>query len=186
MGPEAKQGFINVCNGGKVFVIIFLINLYGGMNMKIKIGILTLAACFAAVGLTACAGSKVQNAADGSAASQVRPKPIASFEPAVQFSFNGAVLAKKDTDQIKAIAQKIKALNYKSVTVRGHTDNVGSEEAKKNVSMQRAKVVADILTAQGVTNVKAVAPADGEPVASNDTEAGRAKNRRADVFVWDF
>jgi outer membrane protein OmpA-like peptidoglycan-associated protein len=69
--------------------------------------------------------------------------------------------------------------------VSGHTDNVGNEQANRNLSTARAKAVANSLTADGVESDRVSAEGYGslKPVASNSTEAGRAQNRRVTLDV---
>lgn len=67
----------------------------------------------------------------------------------------------------------------------GHTDNVGTEEFNQKLSEQRAQTVRDYLVSQGVPEdaVTSSGKAFSMPVASNDTAAGRQKNRRVEIIV---
>lgn len=69
------------------------------------------------------------------------------------------------------------------ITVMGHTDSTGSEQYNQNLSQQRALSVANYLSNKGVAQQRLAASGYGEafPVAPNDTEAGRAKNRRVEI-----
>jgi outer membrane protein OmpA-like peptidoglycan-associated protein len=71
------------------------------------------------------------------------------------------------------------------IQVEGHTDSVGGEEYNMRLSEQRAGSVRDYLVAQGVpaAMVSAVGFGKGQPVASNDTAAGRQQNRRVELVV---
>ncbi|NEX92693.1 OmpA family protein [Caulobacter sp. 17J65-9] len=71
------------------------------------------------------------------------------------------------------------------VVVEGHTDNVGEPAANMELSKRRAEAVRDALYAKGVAKERASGVGYGEtkPIASNDTEEGRAKNRRTDLVV---
>jgi OOP family OmpA-OmpF porin len=71
------------------------------------------------------------------------------------------------------------------VEVAGHTDSVGSEEYNMGLSDRRANSVKDYLISQGITATRLTARGYGEsqPVASNDTDAGRAQNRRVELIV---
>jgi outer membrane protein OmpA-like peptidoglycan-associated protein len=70
--------------------------------------------------------------------------------------------------------------------VEGHTDSVGGEEYNQHLSEQRAGSVRDYLIVQGITEMNS-APAKGfgksQPVATNDTPAGRQLNRRVELIV---
>lgn len=70
------------------------------------------------------------------------------------------------------------------IELAGHTDNVGSQQANRTLSEQRAKAVYDYLVASGISPERLSYRGYGEemPVASNDTEEGRRQNRRT-VFT---
>lgn len=71
------------------------------------------------------------------------------------------------------------------VTIVGHTDNTGSDAINNPLSIDRAARTRDYLTTRGVAPARFTIDGRGshEPVASNDTSAGRAKNRRVEIFV---
>lgn len=75
--------------------------------------------------------------------------------------------------------------NYEQtyVDVYGHTDSTGSDSYNQGLSERRARAVADYLAARGVRDVRLGIRGYGEsqPVASNDTEEGRAANRRVEI-----
>lgn len=72
-----------------------------------------------------------------------------------------------------------------SLEVAGHTDNVGDSAANRSLSQQRAASVMSRLIAKGVsaTRLKSAGYGDASPVDSNDTEEGRANNRRTELRV---
>jgi outer membrane protein OmpA-like peptidoglycan-associated protein len=77
-------------------------------------------------------------------------------------------------------------LSYASyIEIVGHTDNVGEEEDNMVLSQQRAESVRDYLVSKGLDASKVVTAGKGEtmPIASNETEEGRAKNRRVQILV---
>lgn len=71
------------------------------------------------------------------------------------------------------------------VTIVGHTDSTGSDAINDPLSRERAAAVRDYLAARGVSSTRVSVAGRGshEPVASNDTEAGRAANRRVEIFL---
>lgn len=71
------------------------------------------------------------------------------------------------------------------IEVGGHTDNVGNDAANQKLSEQRANAVRDFLIAQGIDGARITAKGYGEtkPTATNDTEEGRALNRRTEITV---
>ncbi|HVD98261.1 MAG TPA: OmpA family protein [Cytophagaceae bacterium] len=71
------------------------------------------------------------------------------------------------------------------VEIGGHTDNVGEADANLRLSQHRADAIRDYLIKKGVSADRILSKGYGEhtPIASNDTDAGRAKNRRTEVKV---
>ena len=84
---------------------------------------------------------------------------------------------------------KLARLLFVNPTLRielgGHTDNVGNDAANQLLSEQRANAVRDRLIAKGIEGSRITAKGYGEikPVATNDSEEGRAQNRRTEVTV---
>ena len=71
------------------------------------------------------------------------------------------------------------------VQIYGHTDNVGTRAANEKVSNARATEVLNYLSNAGVpaNRLSSRGLAFDYPVASNDTEAGRAQNRRVEIYI---
>ena len=72
-----------------------------------------------------------------------------------------------------------------SIKVIGHTDSVGSDTYNQALSERRASSVAAYLLSQGLAPNKLTSEGKGQsqPVAANETEEGRAKNRRVELHV---
>jgi outer membrane protein OmpA-like peptidoglycan-associated protein len=73
------------------------------------------------------------------------------------------------------------------IQIIGHTDASGNDAANVQLSRERANATRDYLASRGVTANRMMTDGRGErePVASNDTEAGRARNRRVEIFVQE-
>src|SRR5262249_3052216 len=71
------------------------------------------------------------------------------------------------------------------IQVEGHTDSVGGDECNRKLPQQRADAVGDYLMAQSVPpgTITSIGFGKSEPVASNDTAAGRQQNRRVELVV---
>ncbi|MBR9920563.1 MAG: OmpA family protein [Bacteroidetes bacterium] len=69
------------------------------------------------------------------------------------------------------------------VQLTGHTDNTGGADTNMDLGRSRARAIFDLLVSKGVSEAQLTVNSRGEeqPVASNDTEAGRAENRRVEV-----
>ncbi|ATB70462.1 outer membrane peptidoglycan-binding protein [Sulfurospirillum diekertiae] len=101
----------------------------------------------------------------------------------VQFDFDKSTVKPAFMPEIQKVADFMKQNPGYSVVLEGHTDSKGSDAYNMKLSDQRAKAVAKALESLGVSAAKVTTEAFGEskPVASNDTDAGRAENRRVDA-----
>lgn len=73
------------------------------------------------------------------------------------------------------------------VRIIGHTDSTGTDALNQRLSLERAESVRDYLVARGVRGdaIQVAGRGEHEPIADNSTEAGRAKNRRVEIFLSD-
>jgi len=101
----------------------------------------------------------------------------------VNFDFNSATIRAESGPLLDQVAELLKSKSGWSVTLEGHTDNVGGAAFNKGLSERRAAAVKDYLTAKGVPAERLRAAGFGleKPVASNDGESGRAQNRRVEI-----
>ena len=152
----------------------------------------------AAVGATAGAliGRKMDKAA--AAAKQVEgaqvelvdvnglPAVKVTFESGILFDFNSTALNDAAKTSLAEFAEVLKATPDADVAILGHTDNVGTAKANQSVSEKRAKAVAKFLTEQGAESLikDVLGMSYDQPIASNDTEEGRAQNRRVEVYMY--
>ncbi len=113
-------------------------------------------------------------------------KPVRSFTfDELQFETGSARLTPASSRQIESLAAMLKAYPNVAVNVAGHTDNTGDAAANKRLSAERAAAVKQALVAMGVPAARITDEGLGpdKPIASNDTEDGRAKNRRVELLV---
>jgi outer membrane protein OmpA-like peptidoglycan-associated protein/Tol biopolymer transport system component len=87
--------------------------------------------------------------------------------------------------ELDKLARLLKGNPTLRIELGGHTDNVGADDANMKLSDQRANAVRDHLVTKGIDASRITAKGYGEtkPVASNETEEGRAENRRTEVTV---
>lgn len=121
-----------------------------------------------------------------------RPEPItvlaANEAVAINnllFETGSDVIMPSSLPELKRIAMFIATYGYK-VRLAGHTDNVGQPEANKTLSQARAEAVKRQLVEYGCAaeSIKAFGYGDLKPVASNETEEGRAQNRRVEITLY--
>lgn len=83
------------------------------------------------------------------------------------------------------VAYNLSQFPETDVTVVGYTDNTGSQAVNDKLSLERAQSVVDFLSQHGVASsrLKAVGQGWNNPIASNTTAAGRAQNRRVEIYI---
>lgn len=104
----------------------------------------------------------------------------------VQFDTNKAIVKDKYRDDIKRVADFMKEFPDTTAAIEGHTDNIASETYNQKLSEKRANSVRQyIIDKFGIDGSRLTAAGYGEskPVASNDTEEGRQKNRRVEAVM---
>lgn len=103
----------------------------------------------------------------------------------LEFETGSATLKPTSNEQLDAIAAILKAYPNVNVKVGGYTDNTGDKAANQKLSQARAENTMKAIVERGIAATRLAAEGYGDqfPVASNDTEEGRARNRRIDVRV---
>lgn len=105
----------------------------------------------------------------------------------VRFPFDSAALTKTAKSALFPLSRQIRAGEISQVSLTGHADAIGSDLYNINLSGKRAETVASWLEKQGLAaeQIDKSAKGKSEPVASNKTVQGRAKNRRVVIEVTE-
>lgn len=162
-----------------------------GIIIVICILIALLQGCDTVKGTSGSSGATAQSKSSNSSVSVSRVSKTnvlknTSTEGVKSFTLsdvNSKTLSREETKELDNLAREIKEMGNCQVTVIGHADNTGMAEVNETVSVNRARLVADYLKKKGVTNIITSGESYNHPLASNDTAAGRAKNRRVEIFV---
>jgi outer membrane protein OmpA-like peptidoglycan-associated protein len=103
----------------------------------------------------------------------------------LNFEFATTHLTPKSLATLDQLATALKAHPDAHIEVQGHTDNIGLPAANQRMSLDRANAVKGALVARGVSSDHVTAKGFGQeqPLATNDTPEGRAKNRRTEIVV---
>ena len=103
----------------------------------------------------------------------------------ITFAFDSSNLQSQFYPVLDNVAGTLNQYNQTVIEVAGHTDSVGSDSYNQQLSVQRANAVAAYLGGKGVMQQRMIIVGAGEtrPVASNDTDAGRAQNRRVEITI---
>jgi outer membrane protein OmpA-like peptidoglycan-associated protein len=103
----------------------------------------------------------------------------------ITFAFDSSNLQPQFYPVLDNVASTLNEYNQTVIEVAGHTDSVGSDSYNQQLSVQRANSVAAYLSSKGIMQQRKITVGAGEsrPVASNDSEAGRAQNRRVEITI---
>jgi OOP family OmpA-OmpF porin len=116
------------------------------------------------------------------------PKPVAqkvTLAADVLFDFDKSVIKPDGKNKLDDLSQKVRAINLEVVIAIGHADSIGTDAYNQKLSVRRAESVKAYLVSKGVEPNRIYTEGKGEkqPVASNKTKDGRAKNRRVEIEV---
>ncbi len=103
----------------------------------------------------------------------------------VYFDSGKATLTTSSFKELDELVEYMKLKKALSIEIAGHTDNVGTPEGNLKLSQERANAVQQYLTKKGIAAARVIPKGYGDtfPIASNDNEAGKQKNRRTEVKV---
>ena len=106
----------------------------------------------------------------------------------IQFTADSAALTASEQEKIRKLAMIIAVYPDNDILVTGHTAKIGTPESCQRLSEERAESVAEFLTTLGAKDRNHIfTQGMGErfPIGPNDTEEGRAKNRRVEITILD-
>ncbi|MDF0750767.1 OmpA family protein [Marinobacter sp. 71-i] len=101
------------------------------------------------------------------------------------FEFDSAELRAGNTSNLNRLVNFLKQYPERNAAIEGHTDNIGNMEYNRELSQRRAESVRLYLVQQGIASNRLTATGlgHGQPLASNDSEAGRQSNRRVEIII---
>ena len=110
---------------------------------------------------------------------------IVRMPEAILFATDSAQLNSQLRSDLFVLADSLNKYPQSIVTVTGHTDNTGTAAYNQDLSERRAWSVASVLQSGGVagSRINAVGAGENQPIATNQTAAGRAQNRRVDITI---
>ncbi len=103
----------------------------------------------------------------------------------IYFEFDKAVLLPASLPQLNKLKQFLLKESSLNIAIIGHTDSIGTAQKNLTLSERRAQSVVDFLVAAGIANQRLKAKGYGatQPIASNQSEEGRQKNRRVELMI---
>ena len=134
---------------------------------------------------TAAPGCDGAVAAAPKAAAPVAAASKVTYAADAFFDFDKSVLKPAGKAKLDDLVSKVKGINLEVIIAVGHTDSIGTDAYNQKLSVRRAESVKAYLISKGIEKNRIYTEGKGEkqPVASNKTKEGRAKNRRVEIEV---
>ncbi|WP_210529033.1 OmpA family protein [Rubellimicrobium arenae] len=110
---------------------------------------------------------------------------IVTLPQDILFGTDSASVSLQSQQDLRAVANSLNNYPNTTVNVVGHTDNTGDAAYNQDLSERRAQAVAQVLIGSGVSpaRVNTIGRGEDAPIASNQTVAGRAQNRRVEIII---
>lgn len=184
MNSTTKGAAIGTAGGGALGALI------GGKAGNTAVGAIAGAVIGGAAG--ALIGKKmdkqaaeIENTVAGAEVIKSDEGIIVKFDEGILFDFNKSDLKASAKTNIAKLVETLNKEPDTKILVIGHTDNVGTLAANQKVSDSRAAAVKSYAVSQGLSSgrVKTEGKNYSEPIASNDTDTGRAENRRVEIVI---
>ena len=131
--------------------------------------------------LAAIEGATVETVTDANNLQAVK----VTFENGILFATNSSTLSEASKTALSQFAAKLADIPDTDLTIQGHTDNTGTREVNERISKERAQAVGNYLRGKAISSSRITEEglAYDVPVADNSTAAGRAQNRRVEIYI---
>jgi outer membrane protein OmpA-like peptidoglycan-associated protein len=109
-----------------------------------------------------------------------------TFASGILFPFNSTEILPDGRTNLQQLASSLEKYPNSDILIVGHTDSVGTDAYNNDLSQRRALAAQSYLQSLGVpaTRLQATGRGESEPIQSNDTDAGRAQNRRVEIAIY--
>ncbi len=111
---------------------------------------------------------------------------LITFESGLVFDTESYSLREATKTNLADLSETLKKYDDTNILIEGHTDNTGEDTYNQKLSENRADAVENFLVSQGIkdTRITTKGYGEGQPLDSNESEAGRQKNRRVEVAIY--
>jgi outer membrane protein OmpA-like peptidoglycan-associated protein len=129
---------------------------------------------------------QIQASVPGAEVTRVGEGLVVTFDSGLLFDFDSDVLRAESKRNLDNLASNLSSFGDSKLLLVGHTDNMGADAYNLDLSRRRAAAVASYLESHGVSpsRVETTGRGEAEPIATNDTDAGRQANRRVEFAVY--
>ena len=128
---------------------------------------------------------EIQQTVAGAQITRVGEGLVVTFDSGLLFDFDSDQLREASKENLDNLAKSLSKFGDSKLLLVGHTDNKGTESYNLDLSRRRAAAVANYLSGRGVpaARMETTGRGETEPIAPNDTDADRQKNRRVEVAI---
>ena len=128
---------------------------------------------------------EIQQTVAGAEITRVGEGLVVTFESGLLFDFDSDQLREPSKTNLDNLAQSLSKFGDSKLLLVGHTDDVGADAYNLDLSRRRAAAVASYLVSRGVPSARIATSGRGEsePIAPNDNDTDRQKNRRVEVAI---
>lgn len=129
--------------------------------------------------------AEIENTVAGAEVIKAGEGIIVKFDSGILFDFDKADLKANAKENIRQLVKTMNENADTDILIVGHTDNVGRASYNQGLSERRAASVKSYAVAQGLASgrIKTKGMGADEPISSNETDAGRAENRRVEIVI---
>lgn len=129
---------------------------------------------------------ELQQNIPGATITRVGEGIVVTFDGGLLYDFDSDRVRDNARQHLRNLAASLDKYPDTIVLLVGHTDSQGSDSYNLALSQRRARAAANVLMEYGVSasRLDIQGRGESEPIASNDTEAGRAENRRVEVAIY--
>jgi outer membrane protein OmpA-like peptidoglycan-associated protein len=127
----------------------------------------------------------IEQTVPGATVTRVGEGIAVTFPSGLLYDFDSDVVRADAAQNLRTLAASLDQYPNTDLLIVGHTDAVGTSDYNQALSLRRATAAVNYLVAQGVapSRLRAAGRGETEPIATNDTEAGRQSNRRIEIAI---
>ncbi|MFL5746257.1 MAG: OmpA family protein [Niastella sp.] len=184
MNKTTKGAVIGTAGGGAIGAVIG--KAAGNTALGAIIGAAVGGATGAVIGHKMDKQAKeIESKVPGAKVDRVGEGIVVEFNEKILFAFSSYTLGANAASNLDKLATILKEYPDTDIEVQGHTDSRGTDEYNMGLSEKRAGAVANYLKGKGIPSSRIRTKGFGEsaPVATNDTDEGRAQNRRVNFLI---
>jgi len=129
---------------------------------------------------------EIDASVEGATVQRVGEGIAVTFDSGLLFAYNSDVIQSTARANLTELANSLKKYPESQLLIVGHTDDTGSDSYNQGLSQRRSDAAATFLQSQGIarSRIQTSGRGESEPVATNESDAGRQQNRRVEVAIY--